>query len=323
MFGQNKMFTYIEEPKVDEEFVCGMKFNLLKDDKGISTIDEAPGVTEAEEPKKKKGRPSKKKNEPVQFVPADENAQLPKYQSNEMYNDSYNETNMLLKGTIMQVDVLQNEIKSDIDSIRSSRTIKKKYDYISMLSSTASTLIGTKVSAIKEINKVITDSHNLELKRMKELKINEANVDDDKRMMDMYQAFISTPVGNGGGGMSMLGPSISDMTLQAGISNMVRADLGDSGFDGYQQNMSPAQNMMRMENNQDVKTVVVYDSQSGRRWFDVMNIRTGESVPNVNTPDAMFLDDTTIDVRNGIARNTNLDLSYPLIVLNNSNLQEY
>ena len=188
-----------------------------------------------------------------------------------------------------------------------------------MLGSTAASLINTKVSVIKEMNKVITDSHNLDLKRMKDLKVTENQVDDDKRIMDMYQAFVSTPVGSG----PALGPNMTDITLMTGINNMVRADIGPDTYSSYSQNINPAQNMMRLENNPDVKTVVVYDASTGRRWFDVMNIKTGESVPNVNKPDAMFLEDTTLDIRNSVARNTNLDLTYPLIVLNNSNMTEY
>lgn len=324
-----KIMSYVE-PTGKETYVNYLTFGSLSEDKGIPLEDITPigeSITPSEI-KPKRGRPKgsvnkKKLSDGSEIILADESQEfqeeLPMYQSNISYKETYNETNGLLRNSIGQIDQLQNEVKSELDNVRLSKTLKKKYDYITMLSSTAANLINTKVSVIKEMNKVITDSHNLDLKRMKDLKVTENQVDDDKRIMDMYQAFVSTPIGSG----PALGPSSTDITLMTGINNIVRADIGNDTYDNYSNNINPTQNMMRLEQNPDVKTVVVYDASTGRRWFDVMNVSTGESVPNVNKPDAMFLEDTTIDVRNGIARNTNLDLTYPLIVLNNSNMTEY
>lgn len=322
---------YVNEPPKDD-YVNYLTFGSLSEDRGVPMTDITPigDSIRPDEIKPRRGRPKgstnkKKLSDGSEIILADNSSQesydntLPMYQSNTSYIESYGETNNLLRTSIGQIDQLQSELKGELDTVRTSKTLKRKYDYISALSSTASALINTKVSVIKEMNKVITDSHNLDLKRMKDLKVTENQVDDDKRIMDMYQAFISTPVGNG----PVLGPNMTDMTLMSGVSNMVRADLGQDSYETYTQNVSPTQNMMRLEQNPDIKTVVVYDASTGRRWFDVMNVRTGDSVPNVNKPDAMFLEDTTIDVRNQIARNTNLDLTYPLIVLNNSNLSEY
>lgn len=324
-----KIMSYVSEPTGDEQYTNYLTFGSLSEDKGVPITDITP-IGESltpDEMKPRRGRPKgttnkKKLSDGSEIILADESPQqdeLPMYQSNQSYKETYNETNGLLRNSIGQIDQLQTELKSELDSIRASKTLKKKYDYISMIGSTTASLINTKVSVIKEMNKVITDSHNLDLKRMKDLKVTENQVDDDKRIMDMYQAFVSTPVGNG----AALGPNMTDITLMTGINNMVRADLGPDTYNTYSQNISASQNMMRLEQNPDIKTVVVYDASTGRRWFDVMNIKTGESVPNVNKPDAMFLEDTTLDVRNGVARNTNLDLTYPLIVLNNTNMTEY
>lgn len=321
---------YKNEPPKDE-YTNYLTFGSLSEDKGVPMADITP-IGESLQPdeiKPRRGRPKgstnkKKLSDGNEIILADESSEsydntLPMYQSNTSYIESYGETNNLLRTSIGQIDQLQSELKGELDNVRASKTLKRKYDYISTLSSTASALISTKVSVIKEMNKVITDSHTLDLKRMKDLKVTENQVDDDKRIMDMYQAFITTPVGNG----PALGPSMNDITLMTGVNNMVRADLGQDSYDTYSQNVSATQNMMRLEQNPDIKTVVVYDASTGRRWFDVMNVRTGDSVPNVNKPDAMFLEDTTIDVRNQIARNTNLDITYPLIVINNTNLTEY
>lgn len=288
-----------------------------------------PGTSyiEEEKPKKKRGR--KKKDETTtasaaNMVKATDNenvsGDLPLYQSNEPYKDTYAETSNILKGTLFQVDCLQNDIKEQIDTIKTSKTLKGKFKYLTDLTSASSNLINTKVSIIRELNKSITDSHNLELKRIKDLKLNEKidEGDDDKRIMDLYNAFISTPINTGN---PPIAPSITDMSFMTGTTGIVRANIGES--DPQTGQLSPIGNMMRLEQNPDIKTVVVYDAATGNRWFDVMNIKTGESIPNVEKPDAMFLEDTTIDQRNRIARNTNLDLTYDLIVINDKNLYQY
>jgi len=303
-------------------------FNLVNNPTISIPMDE--GSTDSL-PKAKRGRPrkdsttpTKKLSDGTEIVLANE--ELPAYQSNTPYGESYSETNNMLKSAIIQADIMTSDIARDLTDIRLSKTLRKKYDYISLLSGTSSTLLSTKVSAIRELNKTITDCHNLELKRYKDLKLTENEQDDDKRMMDMYNAFISTPVG--GMGMSPVAgnfiPPSSDLTL-GGMPNIIRANIdnSDAGYLNYVNNMSPEQNLMRYENNPNVKTVVVYDQSTGRRWFDVINIMTGESIPNVSRPDQMFLEDTTIDLRNKIARNTNLDTTYPLVVQGNPVAFEY
>lgn len=273
-------------------------------------------------PGKKRGRP--KKSETVENNTNEHtNGTLALHQSNEPYLDTYNQTNIMVQNTISEVDGLNNMIKTELQSIQNSKTLKRKYDYISQLAGTSSTLIGTKLSAIKELNKVITDSHNLELKRIKDLKLNtNTEVDDNKYIMDMYNAFINTPVGTGS---PMNIPSITELTMLNGVDGVNRTQITNTAnsFESYMSNITPSQNMMLLEQNQDIKTVVVYDASTGNRWFDVMNITTGESIANVEKPDAMFLEDTTLDTRNGIARNVNLDTTYPLIVINGNTMLEY
>lgn len=280
-----------------------------------------------EEEKPKKKRAGRKKKETTgtaaNMIKAkdEENisGDLPMYQTNEPYKQSYSETDNLLKGTLYQLDSLQNDIVQELNTIKQSKTLKGKYKYITDLTSASSNLLNSKISVIKEMNKVITDSHNLELKRIKDLKLNQKvdEGDDDKRIMDLYNAFISTPINTGA---APIAPSITDMSFMNG-SGLIRADIGEVAQPTG--GLTPIGNMMRLESNPDIKTVVVYDASTGNRWFDVMNVKTGESIPNVEKPDAMFLEDTSIDQRNRIARNTNLDITYDLIVINDQNLYQY
>ena len=68
----------------------------------------------------------------------------------------------------------------------------------------------------------------------------------------------------------------------------------------------------------DIKDVLVYDQATGNKYFDKVD-RSGNSVPGIERRDAMFLEDYTIDTRNKIARNVNLNDTIPLVILNEGN----
>ena len=314
-----KPFTHVGDDK-DKDNAIEVNFNsflsediVIKDD---YSLKEKPKI----KTNKRKRSKTKTMSDGNEVILADEdnNSDLPKYQSNEPYVDTYDETNNLLRMTLAQIDSISSDVKSDLDIIRNSKTLKSKYTHIPNLANTLSSLMNTKVTAIREMNTVLTNAHNLELKRVKELKLNTNEVDDDKYIMDLYNAFISAPVDN----MVQMAPPIENMTLNNGINNIIRADVGDSNYSNYSANLTPVQNAMRYETNPDVKTVIVYDQSTGRRFFDVMNIRTGESIPNVPRPDPMFLEDCVLDINNKIARNSNLDKSYPIILIGD-NLLKY
>ena len=249
--------------------------------------------------------------------------------TNEPYKNSYIETDNMLKTAIIQIDIMNNDIKNDIDAIRASKTLKNKFNYITDMTATSGTLLGTKITAIRELNSTIKACHDLELRRIKELKLAAGDEqDDDRRMMDMYSAFINTPIGN-----YSLGPGSIDMTANNGImsggdiGSIVRADMSysnDAGYNNYVANMTPVQNAMRLENNPDIITVVKYNSETGQRWFDIINKNTGDSVPNVPRPDEFLLENLHINVSAGICRDTQLDRTYPLVVIgNNPSIMQY
>ena len=273
-----------------------------------------------EQPKKQSKR-RKKKNDDYdteQVITSDGKRELRDHETNEPYINKYKETNAILKQAIAQVDIGLAEMNADINAIRASKTMRKKYDYLAAINGTMGNFISNKISAARELNNTITKANELELKRMREIAMsNEQN--DDKAIMDMYQAFVNTPVGTPG--YSPLGPTSLDMTVAGGING---SNIGnDSGYDDYLSNMTPTQHMMMLESNPDVKQVVVLDKATGRMAFDVVNMKTGQSVPNVEKRDSMFLADLYIDERNQIARDSNLGISYPLITINNKALDEY
>ena len=244
----------------------------------------------------------RKKNPPAAVEPT-----APNVVPTTSYADSYNETTGMLKQAILQADVLTSEIKQDIDTIRNSKTMKGKYTYITNLTSAEAGLIGTKISAIREINNTITQAHNLEQKRAKDMKEDARNQQsDDARMMDMYNAFINSPMGMYDNRLNM--PKIPDMLLtNPNVQGVSMAGPNQSN------NLTPEQLRMRMEGNPNIEEVVMYEPSSGRRWFEVVDNSTGMPVPNYPKTDDFFLSDMTIDVRAGTARNRNLDKVWRLV----------
>jgi hypothetical protein len=245
--------------------------------------------------------------------------------------DNYSDTMGALKSTVVELDMLATDLKSDLDAVRSSRTLKGRYQYSSMLGQNISQILATKVQAIKEINTTIKNAleYDYKLKKDRDAIM---NGNDDQRLMDMYNAFISSPVSTN---RAQLGPSPQQMMLP-GESIQYSSPLGgpvtddnkisplqsyDPGFDNYMRNMTPEQSRMLMESNPDMKEVVTYNKATGEKHFEIMNTKTGEFVQGIAKHDDTFLEDCTINTRNKTARNVNLNESYPLVIIGENNMK--
>lgn len=309
--------------KVDEEDTSGLEIKIgggmtlpsLNSDGGMSfNLSISP-----EEPKKTTKRSSSKKssaasnavkNAVTDTVSAVEMDDM--LTTNKPYQTKYDETTMLLKASIGQLDGLLAESINDANQIRASKTLKRKYDLLSLLNNNASSIIGNKITAIREINNTISKCNDLELKRRKELSLAAAGENSDKKIMDMYSAFVSMPSSE---------PGVANMqsiTNSLNMGNVITGSIiggDDMGYQQYVQNMNPAQRLNMYESNPDVKQVVVYNQQNGSRYFEVMNMATGEVIPGVDKHDAMFLEGVTLDLENKIARNIDLGETYPIVVV--------
>lgn len=282
----------------------------------IVIIEDAP-------PKRKRGRPKKSEQQSetsqnTTIVSKDNSSSgLPLCQTNEPYEDTYDETNNMLKISVAQLDILANDVKMEIDNIRGSKTLKGKYKYISDLCATASSLVSSKISAIKELNSVKTKCHELEIRRIKDIKSMASNQqDDDKYIADLYNAYINTPIG------SMQNPALQYTSSNvAGNMNALMSGINTSSgneeqnFTNFMSNLTPEQNRMILGDNPNIETVVVYDPNTGDKMFDVIDTNTGTPVPNYPRPDRGLLDDTSIDFGTGIANNTNIGQSWKVVVL--------
>ena len=248
---------------------------------------------------------------------------------------TYSQTTMMLQETVQQIDMLASEIKEELDNVRLSRTMRNKHNTMVGLASSLGKILETKVSAISQINNSISKANDLDYKREKDRKASEANAAaDDRYIMDMYNAFIKNPMQNAPGA-NILGPSMLDTTIIGGSNpqstGIIRSDIGtmpengirDNGYLNYLSNLTPEQNMMFYEANPNVKTVVVYDAATGNKFFQVMDVSTGQVIPNVPVMDNRFMEDTFLDLKNKIAKNNNLHESYPIVVINEGITREY
>lgn len=284
-----------------------------------STPSIIPIVTEenTEPTKRKRGRPKKSEQQSNEITTSSNTNSVSMCQTSDPYIDTFNETNDMLKYSIMQLDVLTSDVKNELDTIRSSKSIKGKYKYISDLCATASSLVSSKISAIKEINSVTHNCHKLELQRVKDIKNSAANQqDDDKYITDLYNAYINTPIG--------AGPNPALQYTSANVAGNMSALMGgvntvqvneEQNFQEYMNNLSPEQNRMILGDKSNIETVVVYDPTTGEKAFEVIDTNTGLSVPNYPRPNTSLLDDTSIDISTGIASNTNIGQSWKVVVL--------
>ena len=279
------------------------------------TIEKVVAEVVEDKPKRKK------KNEVVKggstsIAPANapENANLNFLQSDISYMTAYQETNEQLDSAIKELNMLGSEVMGELVKVKSSKTLKNKYNYINDMTATVTNIISTKIGAIKEKNKTINDVNNMELRRMKELKIDTSQEDDNARIANLYDAFVNTPIGTYGG-QNILGPSLADMTLMGGAPDMNRMAIGNDQAQ-WEQGLNPAENRMLLEAKGLVETVVFYDQTSGNRWFEIVDKNTKQPVPNVEKPDDSYIWELDINVNGGFAKDANRNVIYPLIVVN-------
>ena len=240
-----------------------------------------------------------------------------------VYSDTYQDTNSMTYDIINQADQLLGECKRDLDTIRNQRTLKGKYHYINDTVTTMSSLLSTKLTAIKEINSTIKNVNDNEYRRFKDMRALDT-ADDNKAIMDAYQAFISAPVG---------APQYNlpgTAALTGGLNGIIRADYPsdvqagmDAGMANYLSNLSPEENLMLHDVNKNIEEVIVYDQATGAKRFQWMNTSTGEMINNMPPSSNLTIDDYTIDTRTGLAKNNNLNSVKKVVIRNGSSFDNF
>lgn len=276
----------------------------------------------------KKGRKKKEETNQSQqqmiVAPPVASSSMSYVQENIPYASAYADTNKQLDDSIAQLDILSGELFGELQNVRNSKTLKNKFNYINDMTATMSNLISTKITAIREKNKSINDANHLELSRIKELKTTINQEDDNTRIANLYDAFINTPIGVGG--RSPLAPSMQDMVMpQSSASDINYYNIGGMNDQQiWEANLTPAQNRMVLDAKGMIDTVVMYDEASGNRWFEVIDKSTGQPVPNVEKPDSTYIYDLDINIRGGYAKDSNINKTYPLVIVNSdSSMNKY
>ena len=131
--------------------------------------------------------------------------------------------------------------------------------------------------------------------------------------MSLYENIINTP-------RQQLEAGFMPPRLETGDIPLMVQPQG--GMDIFQpavtsEQFTPEQNRMIAESNPDIKTVVVYDTKTEYREFVAMNIKTGQVVQNISLPDPFLLEDMNLNFQTGVARNSNLNMNFPLAVREN------
>lgn len=240
---------------------------------------------------------------------------------------SYMETTGLLKETLYQIDTINSELMNEFEDVRSNRTLKNKYMMLVGLSQNIGSLIGNRIQAIKEINNSIAKSNDLDYKKYKDFKAAQSNMTDDKYIADVYQSMINNPANlPNQPNMQMPNPSLySSGVIRASIlpDSANASNPADYGYMNYVSNLSPEQNLMRFENDPNVKQVIVYDASNGSRFFQYMNLATGEVINNMPVYTEQIMEDTTLDIKNKIGKNININETFPIIVINDNITSQY
>lgn len=304
----------------------GLNFgSLMGEGINLPVVAAANVVTET---KKKKRTPKKKDDQPVNHT---------EEVNKVVYSDTYDDTNAKLHDVITQFDMVASEMKEELDKVIGSRAMKGRYMAINNIARPLTDALNGKLAAIKEMNSSIKSINDMEYRRAKDNRNFESNQGDDKAVMDLYNAFIHAPVSANipsTGAYSLLGPSMTDTMFGANSANangefmasngstiVYPQNSEDASFNNYMNNLTPEQNAMLHEGT--TETVVVYDKATGAKSFEVVDSNTMQPVPNMPIPDPMFLNDVSVDVRNKVARNTNLGQVYKVITINDDVVGEY
>ena len=228
----------------------------------------------------------------------------------------------LIAGVLAQTEQLYQSVEDQLKMFKDNKSYGGKSRNLTMaeLQNTQVSIINTKLAAIREMNNVRNKINDLSMKHDQMMK-DTGEENSDKSVMESYYALINAPRY----GLPTFSQPLHPASINTGVnlsgnivptSPIITATAGEivQNTPTPIQNLSPTQQRMIMEKNPNVKTVVVYNQTTGNKWFDVIDVTTGNSVPNIARPAEFLLDDMVPDFRNGIATNSNANMSFPLVL---------
>lgn len=263
------------------------------------------------------------------------------------FEKGYAGTVGLLATAISQTDTIYSSIEQELNNFRNNRSYggRNRMQHMSDFMNTQTSLINTKIGAIRELNSIRNKINDLVLKQ-KQMDKNSIEENSDKAVMDAYYALVNSaqyglPVAHPplnqasiNTGVNMAGNIVTNTSINSSIPTgtlspgpmVTGGNSGgsphqiiqtDQSFEEYKNNLTPEQRRMIVDKDPNVKTVVVYNQSTGTKFFDVVNVSTGQSIPGVAKPAEFLLDRVRIDLRNGVAVNSDINATYPLVLIGN------
>ena len=268
-----------------------------------------------------KKRPRKKKlSSGEEIVPRKEEGPVPLIVTSTPYMTTYEKTQQMLQDTINEIDLASQEIREDISAIRESKTMKSKYTYLANLQSARATVIGQRITAIREMNNSITKAHDLDVKRYKETNAAKQSEQDDVTAIEkMYDAFVNTPVGRADNGQLINPLQINTQGLTLANPNaMLTSIIGlpdrQQELNSFVNNMTEEQAIMFIEDNPAIDEVILYNPDNGAMQFSYYDKNLNQPVTIARAKDiAMFIDGINMDFDTMSAYSRDLGESYRII----------
>ena len=322
-----EVISFVEDPKPkDEGFVFTVKDLVQQGDEDINVI------TETAPKKRGPGRPSKNSdaNSYTDIVVADHGKKEKSLEK--QYEKGYFDNAKMLYGAIAQTEQVYQDINEELIKFRTNKAYggRSRIDAMSNYMNTQVSLINTKITAVRELNNIRSKINDLVMKKEQQLK-DTGDDNSDKAIMDAYYALVNAqryglppiqrPLDNTSinTGINLRGTPIQSTGIITAGTNQ---DNTDTSFQEYQNNLDPTKKRMIADKDPNIKTVVVYDQSSGNKWFDVINVTTGKSIPGIQRPAEFLLDNMRIDIRNGLGVNSNTNMTFPLVIVGTQAIDE-
>lgn len=322
MSNNKEVISFVEEDKPNDDGFGFTVQDLVQ--QGNENIDI---ITETAPKKRGPGRPSKNSNTNsyTDIVVADNGAKKEK-SLEKQYEKGYFDNAKMLYGAIAQTEQVYQDINEELVKFRSNKAYggRSRIDAMSNYMNTQVSLINTKITAVRELNNIRSKINDLVMKKEQQLK-DTGDDNSDKAIMDAYYALVNAqryglppiqrPLDNTSinTGINLRGTPIqSTGIITAGTSGQENVD---NSFQEYQNNLDPTKKRMIADKDPNIKTVVVYDQNSGNKYFDVINVVSGTTVPGVERPGEFLLDNMRVDINNGIAVNSNANMTFPLVII--------
>ena len=317
------MKKLIEIVDRDTEESYGLNMNSLVDsdgtDRGIIQIDTGR--------KRGPGRPPKNSQQITYtdiVVSDNDNKKRKEDTFEKQLEKNYQPQAALTLGIMQQTEEMYQDIKQELDKYKANQHFGGKSRGITMsnLMNTQVSLLGTKLNAVREMNNMRNKINDLVMQNNRLMK-DTGEENSDKQILDAYYALINAPRY----GLPTAQAPLHPASINTGINlngnaimtqNIVPADNSisnnniETGFDS--DNLNPVQKRMLIEQNPSIKTVVVYNQSTGNKYFDVVDVNTGRSIPGIQRPAPFLLDDMKIDPRTGLASNSNANMTFPLVI---------